>query len=271
MKILIFGSYGQLGVDLVDELSDYTVLRPKIDITKSNAVRRLIKREKPDFIINCAAYHNTQKCERFPLKTFQVNAFAAAELAKTKIPYVYISTDYVFDGFYGGYKEDDAPNPQNIYGLSKFLGEKLIQKYTFNYYIVRTSALFGRLGAAEKNYSNFPLFVLRNADKNLKIKSDEYISPTYTRDLASAIHELILRGSYGIYHLVNETPPNFSWYDFAKLVLLEAKQKNNVVPVKSSELSDSVKRGRDTSLSNTKGPLLPPIEDAVKRFINEIS
>ena len=269
MKIVILGATGQLGTDLVKELEQYDVVCPSIDIDKFKEVKESLTMIEPDVVINTAAYHNTKLTESHPKLAFKTNSFAVKNLAETcdklGASLVQISTDCVFDGAKGNYAESDYPNPISHYGLSKYLGERFIQSTFENYYIVRTSSLFGIKGCEAKGGLNFPTLMLKLAKQGeIKVKIDEFTSITYTKDLAKAIHQMILVGAYGVYHMSNEG--RLSWFDFATEVFSLTNTEAEVVPIHRDEMV--VPRPADSSLSTTK-IMLPHWKDALKRFIEE--
>lgn len=270
MKIVIIGSTGQLGSDLVKELKDYDVVCPSIDINKHKEVKRSLEQVKPDVVINTAAYHNTKLTELHPKLAFQTNSFSIKYLAEVckqlGASLVQISTDCVFDGQKGNYSENDFPNPISHYGLSKYLGERFIESTFENYYIVRTSSLFGIQGCEAKGGMNFPKIMLKLAKEGeVKVKTDEFTSITYTKDLAKAIHQMIMRGKYGVYHMSNQG--RLSWFDFAKEVFELTDTKADLVPITRDEML--VPRPADSSLTTTKISL-PFWKDALKRYFEEV-
>lgn len=269
MRILLIGKTGQLGTDLRKEFKKYELIDSEFDITKFKKVHKTILSVSPDFVINTAAYHNTRLTEIYPEKAFKINSFAVKNLAETckesGAILVHISTDCVFDGLKGNYIETDSPNPISHYGLSKYLGEKFIQNTFENYFIVRTASLFGKAGCEAKNRLNFPTTMLKLAKKGqVKVKGDEYTSIAYTKDLAHAIHQMMLMGGYGIYHLVNEG--RLSWYQFAEKVFKLTKTKTDLIPISRDQ--KRVPRPADSSLRTIK-IMLPFWEDALERYLYE--
>jgi len=270
MRIVLIGCSGQLGTDLKEELSvghkDYEVFCPRVDITNYRETNQKISTISPDIIINTAAYHK-ESCR----KAFEVNAFAAGNLAELSSDLgariVYISTGDVFSEP-GEHFENSRPNPITNYGLSKYLGEQFIKKHAKNYYIIRTAGLYGIRGCAGKNYKNFPKVMLGRCreGKSLKVKDDEYISPTYTRDLAKAIQYIILRENYGLYHLVNEG--RISWYEFAKEIFKLADLNPDLTPVSTENFGKF--RSRDGSLASNKVKLRPWREALGKYLYEEL-
>lgn len=227
MKFFVAGSRGMLASDLIPLLEEKgKVIKgdlPELDITNLASVRKLLLQEKPDIVINCAAYTAVDKAEEEKEKAFAVNGKGAGNLAtlcsETGARLIHISTDFVFDGKSNQpYLEDDSPDPLGVYGASKLEGEKRVKEATDNYIIIRTSWLYGIHG------HNFVKTISRLAGEKeeLGIVFDQTGTPTYTVDLARAIINL-LSAKAGIYHFSNEGV--CSWYDFAyeAISLLQAR------------------------------------------------
>lgn len=234
MKILVTGANGQLGTDVVRLFSayGYDVIgcgREELDITNENQCLQKIQSCQPEAIIHCAAYTAVDQAEANPDEAYRVNAMGtrniaiAAEQAGAKL--CYISTDYVFSGSEDKpYVEYDNTNPVNVYGKSKRGGEILVQSLSSQYFIVRTSWVFGSEG------NNFVKTMLGLAQEReeLKVVHDQWGSPTYTRDLAHFLGALIKTERYGIYHASNHGV--CSWYEFAKEIFASVNLDVNVVP-----------------------------------------
>jgi dTDP-4-dehydrorhamnose reductase len=254
LKVLITGSKGQLGSELVSLLSkDYEVYgfgHTELDITDVNGVTRIISKIIPDIVIHCAAFTNVDGCESDIGTAFDINTIGTANVAiasqKNKSAMVYISTDYVFDGKKSSpYMESDVPNPISIYGISKYAGELIVKQFLHKFFIVRTSWLYGKKG---KNFVNTILNLAKNK-KKLKIVNDQIGSPTYTQDLAKAISILISTNYYGIYHITNSG--ECSWYEFAKKILEYAEIKDiKVTPISTEELNRPAPRPKYSVLKN---------------------
>jgi len=284
-KILIIGADGQLGTDLVKVLEkDYQLLTPSIeelDITDFEKTREYIKKHLPDLIINTAAFHNVDECEKNPERSFLVNTLAVKNLAEAckekDIVLVHISTDYVFGldrNRKTPYTEDDLPGPVNIYGISKLAGEYCIQYTLDKYFIVRTAGLFGVAGCKEKDRSNFveTMIKLAKEEREIKVKNDEFTSPTYTGELAEQIKELIKINHYGIYHITNHG--ECSWYEFAKKIFEILNLKVNCQAVSSSQFQTIAKRPSYSVLENKKLKELgidrmSHWEEALKKYLKE--
>lgn len=267
MTILIIGADGQLGKDLVDELGDYVLLTPtreELDITNFNRTREYIEENDPDYIISTAAYHDLDRCEQYPNKAFEVNAFATKNLAEicqeTLTPLIWISTNYVFSGEKGNYTEKDEPSPINIYGLSKLAGEHFIRNILYSHYIIRTAGLFSENTCKGKGGRNI-VDTLRSID-DLKAKNDEFFTITYTKDLAKAIHHMIVEKAFGTYHLFNEG--RYTVYQIAKML------REDVKGVSREDFDNKAIYPEDASLATIKDLRLPPVKNAIRRYLDII-
>ena len=261
MRIVVIGSTGQLGTDLMKVLSpDHEVIgltHGDIEVTDYNSCL-VLKKYSPDVIINTAAFHKTDLCEDEPLKTFSVNALGAKNVAliskEIGATCVFISTDYVFDGSKNEpYTENDVPNPINTYGISKLAGE-LYTRWSPKHYVVRVASLFGVAGASGKG-GNFVETMIKKAKNNevIKVVDDMWMSPTYTRDAASAIKKILeLELPFGVYHVTNR---GFcTWFQFAKEIFEQLGLSPTLEPIKTEELKMKAKRPRFSALKSNKLP-----------------
>ena len=255
MKILITGSNGMLGQDLIEELADkHTVIAASsriLDITDEMKVMDYVNSTKPDIIINSAAYTDVDGCETNVEKAYSVNGEGPRNLAlacrENDIPLIHVSTDYVFKGNTQTPRlEDDELGPLSVYGKSKLEGEKAIEEILDKYFILRTAWLYGYNGG---NFPKTMLQLAKDHDK-LTVVYDEVGTPTYTPDLAKAIAELVDSDKYGTYHLTNSD--STSWYDFAKLIFEIADVDVEVEPVTASEFARAAKRPNYSVLNNEK-------------------
>lgn len=256
MKILILGHRGMLGTDIFYQLGlKHDVVGKDIDdfdITSPNECRLVIDEVIPDVVINAAAYTDVDGCETHRDLCFAVNAegiknvaLACRELG-SKI--VHFSTDYVFSGKKGEpYQEDDATTPINIYGQSKLQGELYLKEFSGNYILIRTAWLYG------KNGKNFVDTIMRKAkeENKLQVVSDQIGSPTYTVDLAAAVHVLIEGDHRGVFHITNRG--TCSWYEFALKILEYCDMKDvKVEPVLTDTYTRKAKRPHYSVLSCRK-------------------
>ncbi len=254
MKILITGSKGQLGSELVDFLSKdnkvYGFGHKELDITDRNLVINTVSKIVPDIVIHCAAFVDADGCESNIKTAFDVNTIGSGNVAiaskKNNSKMVYISTDYVFDGKKKSpYLESDIQNPISVYGISKYGGELIIKHFLNKIFIVRTSWLFRKEG---KNFVNTMLRLAKDK-KELKVVNDQVGSPTYVPDLAKAISALISTKYYGIYHITNSG--ECSWYEFAKKILKYGKINDvKVTPISTEELNRPAPRPKYSVLEN---------------------
>lgn len=246
MKVLVTGANGQLGYDVVKELQNqniecYGVTRKDFDIIDFKATENFITNYMPDAIIHCAAYTAVDKAEDEPELCYKINAEATENIAKIckniSAKLLYISTDYVFDGRKNRFYEvDDKTNPINVYGKSKLLGEKAVQKILKKYFIVRISWVFGEHG------NNFVKTMLRlgKEHKEINVVSDQYGSPTYTADLAPLLVEMVKTDRYGIYHATNEGV--CSWAEFAEEIFKIANMDVKVNHITTADYPTKAKR-----------------------------
>ena len=253
MKILITGSNGMLGHDLIEVLKDKHELllttSKTLDITDGDSVMDFILKSNPDIVINSAAYTDVDGCESNPDLAYNVNGEGVKNLAlacrEVDCPLVHISTDYVFNGQNDRpWVEDDEIGPISIYGKSKLEGEEHIKEILEKYFIVRTAWLYG------VNGRNFPRTMLELAQNHSEITVvyDEVGTPTYTPDLAKGISELIETDYYGTYHLTNSG--NCSWCEFARYIFEVADVDVNVIPVTASEFARPAPRPSYSVLEN---------------------
>ena len=282
MKVLLFGSNGQLGSDLLRVFRDagdtvVPVTHAQVDVCSEERVTEIMAEVQPQIVVNTAAFHKVEECEKKPALAFQVNGTGAMNLAlacdRAGAVLVHFSTDYVFDGKKGSaYQETDLPSPVNVYGASKVAGEHLIACNTNRYFVVRTCGLYGTAGSSGKG-GNFVENMLKKAQAGdaLRVVDDQVLTPTYTMDLAEATRKLILTGEFGLYHISSED--QCSWYEFTRYIFESAAVEANLSPVKSSAFPSPVKRPANSVLSKTKlrsvGVSIPSWKDALPRYLRE--
>jgi dTDP-4-dehydrorhamnose reductase len=278
-KILVIGSKGMLGRDLVeilrssfrtDEVTGWDL--DEIDIREEKTTIAKIESLLPGIVINVAAYTDVDGCELHREEAFAINAegmrHVALGAAKSGARVIYLSTDYIFDGEKREpYLEDDPPNPLNVYGHSKLKGEAYVLELAKEALIVRTQWLYGRKG------NNFVSAILRQArEKNiLSVVNDQVGLPTYTVDLCKAISLLIKREARGIFHVANSNP--CTWYDYAHTILeLSGIEGVTIIPISSKELNRPAIRPSYSVLDNRKfeqeiGMSLRPWFEALKDYL----
>ena len=251
MRILIIGSNGLLGSDLVEDWTgDHLIPATSrdTDIRELEQVRQLVTREHPDWIILAAGYTDVDGSEQHQDLAFAVNRDGARNVSivarELGAKLCYLSTDYVFDGAANRpYEPEDPIHPLNIYGASKAAGEKAVQEEAGHWLIARTSWLFGVARPS------FPEKILRAADSQpqLKVVADQVGSPTYSRDLARAIRELVRADTRGILNITNSG--SCSWFEFAKETLRRAGRNTPVYPITSAEAGRPARRPAYSVLS----------------------
>lgn len=260
MRVLITGANGQLGTDLCKTLTGFDVIaltHKDIEITDLDSVRDALNKYRPDVVINTAAYNRVDDCETEPDKVFSVNSLGARNMAvmaqEIGAKLVHISTDYVFGGEaeqrITPYTELDIPVPLNTYGKSKLAGENFVVHLCHKHFIVRTSGLFGVIGSRSKG-GNFVETMLKLAKKQgeLKVVTDQVLSPTYSKDLAKKIAQLITTEYYGIFHITNKG--TCSWYEFTQEILRLAGLKTPVIPITSDQYPRKATRPHFSVLDN---------------------
>ncbi len=280
MRVIVTGAGGQLGYDIIKQLSKngeevFAADLPQIDITDKACVEAFFDSVKPDAVIHCAAYTNVDGAEtdkdlcRAINRNGSLNVAEAAEKHGAKL--VYISTDYVFDGKGTEPFETDSPKaPCNHYGITKLEGENVSLENCGKCFIVRISWVFGING------KNFVKTMLRLAKERneLTVVCDQTGSPTYTPDLSRLICEMIKTEKYGVYHATNE---NYcSWAEFASEIMRLAGEKTKIIPVPSSEYKTVAVRPLNSrmskkSLDEAGFDRLPSWQNALGRFLEELS
>ncbi len=268
-----------IGLDILES----NMMRPglqsfhKADISDADAVRSVIERVSPDIVIHAAAWTDVDGCELDHEKAERINIKGSSNVVDairgTDTPMVFISTDFVFDGTKGSaYSEEDAPNPVNYYGMTKYQAEKYIADNLKDYFIVRTSWLYGRNG------KNFVDTVLRKgrAGDELRIVDDQTGSPTFSKDLAGAIRILVRvhpRITNSILHVSNSGC--CSWYGLAEEIfdVLDIK-KIDVKPISSDVLERAATRPGYSVLDNgtferDTGHKMRPWQEALGEYLED--
>jgi len=263
MKIFITGGSGLFGSKLAEiamskgyeVFSGYRNKVPpcgepvRYDLLDYGSIERVIEDIRPDAIVHSAALTNVDRCEEEPTLAFRMNSLATKKISEMAKKYgiymLYISTDYVFDGRRGYYKETDEINPINVYGFTKYVGELWVDA------VGRTSVIYGAKPASGK--VNFALWLINKlgSGEEVRIIDDQYITPTLNTNLAKMSLEMVEREIKGVYHLAGET--RVSRYDFTvKLAEVFGFDKELIKKSKMAEMNWKAERPKDSSLNTEK-------------------
>lgn len=284
--IWLIGYRGMLGSELekmlVSHAMEYVASDRDVDITDPAAVRAFAGARKITWIINCAAYTAVDTAEDEREQCYRINrdgvhtiALIAKEIGATLI---HISTDYVFDGTSDlPLTEESETHPLSVYGASKLAGEQAVEALMENYFIIRTAWLYG---AAGKNFVSTMLRLFHEREE-VRVVNDQWGSPTYAKDLACAIIEIIKQkqGSYGIYHFTNEG--RITWYMFAEEICKQAKERGllqkspRLIPITTAEYPTKAVRPAFSYLSKDKikhtfSFTLADYRESLRQFMEEI-
>jgi dTDP-4-dehydrorhamnose reductase len=280
-RVVVFGSSGQLGVELCAELSrrGYEVrgfARAALDISDGERVERALAEFDPWAVFNAAAYNQVDVAEREPLAAYQANGLGARNMAiacrQNDARLVHFSTDYVFDGTLGRpYLETDPTHPTGAYAVSKLAGELYIQAYLDRPVIVRTSGVFGP-GGLRTARGNFPELMLRLAreGKPIRVVEDHVASPTYAPPLASRSIDVLERDLTGIFHIGGGQP--VSWFEYARLIFEKAGIAADLTPTDEREYRTAARRPKYSALENARLreagiAAMPPLAEAVESYM----
>ena len=289
LKVLVTGSAGLVGQQVVKDLSNshqvfscYNESKPeygdsvKMDLKNYEMISSVLTEIKPDVVIHLGAMTGVDICEKEKTSASEINTKAteiiAKECSKLNSFLVYVSTDYVFDGNFGMYKEDDVANPLGFYGKSKLEGEKAVQNFSTNWCIARTSTPFG-LHSTKKS---FPMWVIENLQKQKQIDVliDQFTSPTYIPNLSRMLIEISERRITGIIHAAGAS--KISRYQMASMVsdklnldgtLLKQISMNKMKWVAQRPKDSSLDVSRASSILNEKPQ---KIDQSLNLFIDEM-
>ncbi len=272
MKIAILGSSGQLGYDLVEYLKirpEHIALpfsgRAQLDITDHSSFMRMIETSAPDVVINTAAYHNVDLCEKETDAAYRTNVVAVRDMARTceakKIRFMQIGTDYVAEAAPDGnlaaarpVPESAPVHPKSIYALTRYGGDCMTLAHAPHYgYVVRSCGLFGIAGCKLKGGLNFVDTMIKVArdGKPLRVVNDQIVAPTPTADLAKQLILILERNApAGLYHAVSHG--QCSWYEFAKTALELSGVPHSIEPVPSTVYAAPAIRPNYSVLDNAR-------------------
>lgn len=279
-KIMITGCNGQLGRAMniaLDKFSDLQIVNTdvgELDITRIDEVTKFVSEEKPEIIVNCAAYTAVDKAESDWDLAYKINAIGPRNLSiaatQNKAKLVHVSTDYVFDGnAVKPYVEFDAPNPQGAYGKTKLEGEKMVQQFSDRFFIFRTAWLYGD----GKNFVKTMLRLSEDHDE-VKVVYDQVGSPTSATELANAIVSQMFTDNYGLFHATCEGDTN--WADFTKEIFRLANKSTKVIPITAAEYGAAAPRPAFSILDNymlrlTSDYRFADWHDAIEKYIREMN
>lgn len=276
--LLVFGGGGLLAREVAPAFTAQgwqvaLVGRADCDITDAAAVQRQLEQVKPTLVLNCAAYTKVDQAERDQAEAFRVNATGPGVIGQATraagIPWIHISTDYVFDGKKRTpYSEDDAMAPLGVYARSKAEGESAVRSAAGAWTIVRTGELYGAGGP------NFfaAIFKRALAGQPLKVVDDQTVSPTWTREIARQLAAMALRAPPGLYHAT--CAGQTTWFHAARVALDHAKVEVPLAPVTTAEFASPTPRPPYTVLAPAALKklglyVMRPWDVALKEWLNE--
>ena len=282
-KAVVFGSAGQLGVELVRELKarGYSVMacdRNRVDITDPAAVEDSLAQYDAEIVFNSAAYNQVDVAEQEPQAAFLVNALAVRNLAlacrQVDARLIHFSTDYVFDGLARHpYAEDDPTHPLGAYAVSKLAGELYAQAYLDRALVVRTSGVYGPGGLSTAR-GNFVELMLRLAGSPnpIRVVEDHVASPTFAPLLAARTIDLVERDLSGVFHIAGGVP--ISWFDFARMIFDIGGLQPMLLATNEREYRTQARRPKYSALSNGKMEReglepMPPLRQALEAYFAE--
>jgi dTDP-4-dehydrorhamnose reductase len=260
MRVAVIGANGQLGNDVVAAFSEngdavHALTHSEIEISDTESVKRAILQVQPELIVNTAAMHHVENCEREPEKAFAANALGPKNLAavarEVGAVLMHVSTDYVFDGEkHSPYVEDDSPRPLNVYGITKVAGEHFVRCTTDRHFVIRTSGLYGKSPCRAKGGLNFIELMLKLAKERgeVRVVEDEMVTPTSTAELARQIVKLSRSDQYGLYHATAES--SCSWYEFAREIFALTETPVRLKAAAPGEFPAKVARPKYSVLEN---------------------
>jgi dTDP-4-dehydrorhamnose reductase len=283
MKIAVIGGNGQLGRDVVgafasngDEVTSLT--HADIELSNLDSISKVLHELRPQLVVNTAAMHHVENCEREPQQAFAVNGLGPRNLSliarDLDATLIHVSTDYVFDGAKGSpYEETDAARPLNVYGNTKLSGENFVRSTLQKHFVLRTSAIYGKNPCRAKGGLNFVELMLKLAKERgeVRVVDNEFVTPTSTAELARQIVALSRSNAYGLYHATAEG--SCSWHEFAREIFAVTNTKVSLKIAGANDFPAKVPRPTYSVLEN-KGlkdhglNLFRPWQDGLREYLS---
>jgi dTDP-4-dehydrorhamnose reductase len=260
MKITVIGANGQLGSDVVKAFAIageevVSLTHADIDLASMDSVATRMREIRPDMVVNTAAMHHVENCEKDPALAFACNGMGARNLAiaarDINATVIHVSTDYVFDGAKRSpYEEGDVPNPLNVYGNTKLSGEHFVRSTSDKHFVLRTSAIYGKSPCRAKGGLNFIELMLKLARERgeVKVVDSEFVTPTSTVEIARQIFAVSRSDAYGLYHATAEG--SCSWHEFAKEIFALTNTQVKLQIAGPNEFPAKVPRPKYSVLEN---------------------
>jgi dTDP-4-dehydrorhamnose reductase len=274
-RVVVTGAAGQLGRAIVRHFSGHAdvvaLTRQELDLADAAAIERRLAADKPDVVINCAAFNDVDGAEERAMDAIAINAMVVRSLARAcralDAVLVHYGTDFVFDGVaQRPYTEEDEPSPQSVYGCSKLLGDWFAADAP-RHYVLRVESLFG--GARRRSSVDKIADALRTAEP-ARVFVDRTVTPSFVEDVAAATRRLLESGAAsGIYHCVNSGVT--TWYELGEEMARLLGREATLVPVRVADVTLRARRPQYAALSNDKlrraGVDMPSWQDALKRYL----
>ncbi|MGB6060183.1 MAG: dTDP-4-dehydrorhamnose reductase [Candidatus Aquilonibacter sp.] len=279
MKVLLIGGSGQLGSEICKRWTSDDIVAPphsELDLEDAFALKDAVDDVCPELVVNCAAFHNVDICERQSDHAFEANALAVDRVAalceKRDTAFLTISTDYVFDGGTTvPYTEEDCARPISVYGASKLAGEQLVLRRAATAFVVRTCGLYGVHASQSRGTFIDRIIAQVRSGEIPRVVSDVIASPTYAGHLATALRQLVETGASGLYHACNVGP--VSWYDFARAALDLAGIPQPIEPIPAAQWKAPARRPVFSALANTKldalGIEMPSWREGIAAYLRD--
>jgi len=285
LKIAVIGANGQLGSDLLKAFAGYgdevsALTHSDIELSSIDSISARLRELRPNVVVNTAAMHHVENCEREPEKAFAVNGLGSRNLSLVVrdigATLMHVSTDYVFDGTKTSpYEESDVPNPLNVYGNSKLAGEYFVRSTVEKHFVVRTSAIYGRSPCRAKGGLNFIELMLKLArDRGeVRVVDSEIVTPTSTVELARQMVWLSRSDAYGLYHATAEG--SCSWYEFAQEIFTFTGTKVRLTVAGPNEFPAKVPRPQRSVLDNRglkthEMNIFKPWREGVREYLSSV-